>query len=250
MNAADGRVEQLLGAMAALAEGRFDAPVTPWKTGDPLDRLLEGFSTMRDALASRESSMRETEQLTVLLQEVNEQLAASRQQLARLADQDPLTGLANRRSFLTHLQRRLAGNQRGGPPFVLLYLDLDGFKPINDQHGHRAGDAVLQAVANALRESLRGVDVPARVGGDEFAALLEGPRPTALSGLGGRILRRIEAPIDWEGAELSVGASIGVVLATDGYEDPEALLGRADQAMYAAKTSGGHRAVLDIDEPA
>ncbi len=242
----DLRVEQLLSAMTALAEGRFDAPLATSEAGDDLDRVVLGFRQLRDALAFRESGMRQTEQLSVLLQEVNSQLSASRQQLARLADQDPLTDLANRRAFLAHPERRIAVSRGGGEPFALLYLDLDGFKPINDKHGHRAGDAVLQGVALALRESLRGVDVPARVGGDEFAAVLEGARAGSLESLGARVLARVARPLVFEGAELSVGASVGIVVHNGGDEDADALLERADQAMYAAKTAGGGRAELDL----
>lgn len=241
----DPRVKALLRAMTALASGRFDVPLVPFGEDDDVDRIIEAFASMRDLLATRESSMRQTEQLSVLLADVNSQLATSRKQLARLAEQDPLTELGNRRALLTHLKRRLVAAREGGPHFALLYLDLDGFKQINDVHGHRAGDAVLQAVGAALRDSLRGADVAARLGGDEFAALLEKPRPSALLALGDRILARVNRPVFFDGVELRVAASLGIVVCAGEDESPEELLHRADQAMYAAKAAGGGRSQLE-----
>jgi diguanylate cyclase (GGDEF)-like protein len=249
MNAEDDRVEALLAAMKALAHGTFDAPLPESPERDDVARIMDAFEHLRDVLAARESSMRQTEQLTVLLQEVNQQLSTSRQQLARLAEQDPLTELANRRAFLSHVERRMAAVEKGAGPFALLYLDLDLFKPINDQHGHRAGDAVLQSVARSIQGALRSVDVAARLGGDEFAALLEAPRPSGLTALGDRLLRQVCRPLLFEGVELSVSASVGIVICDGQDASPDALLERADQAMYAAKAAGGGRAMLVAPEP-
>lgn len=241
MTTQDPRVDLLLQAISALAAGRFDARVPHQGPGAPddIDRIVEGFLTLRDVLAARESSMRQTEQLSVLLQEVNTQLSESRTQLARLAEQDPLTDLANRRAFLAHLEHRLSDARSGGAPFAVLYLDLDSFKPVNDQFGHRAGDAVLKSVARALKSSLRGVDVAARLRGDEFAALIQTVRAAVLEGMGARILARVEHPVVHDGLEVRVSASLGIVVSDGSDDSADALLERADRAMYLAKEAGG-----------
>lgn len=232
--------------MSALAGGRYDLPVEVANPDDPddIDRLIEGFLNLRDVLATRETSMRQTEQLSVLLQDVNQQLAESRVQLARAAERDPLTDLVNRRGFLAQLEARMGTARGGGPPFALLFLDLDGFKPVNDTYGHRAGDLVLQAVADALRAGLRGVDVAARLGGDEFAALVQTAEPGALERLGARLLANVERPVDVDGVEVRVSASLGVVVCDGSDGSADAVLERADRAMYLAKQAGGGMAQL------
>jgi diguanylate cyclase (GGDEF)-like protein len=154
-----------------------------------------------------------------------------------LAQHDPLTGLLNRASFTAELGdavARAAADER--ERFALLFLDLDGFKPINDLHGHAAGDRVLVEVASRLRRVIRTCDAAARLGGDEFA-VLQGR--VACSTAAGRLQARIEAavarPIDSEWGAVRVTVSIGsAVFGADG-RDAESLLHRADQAMYAAK---------------
>jgi diguanylate cyclase (GGDEF)-like protein len=151
------------------------------------------------------------------------------------ADWDVLTPTLNRRAFMRELQRTIAFVERYGGGAAVLFLDLDGFKAVNDQFGHAAGDAVLVAVAKVLRDQVRETDIVARLGGDEFGIILvqthaEDARAKALA-----LSRRIaETPIEHEGVAHVVGASIGVheIIAP---EDAEDALARADEAMYVAK---------------
>lgn len=164
--------------------------------------------------------------------------------VAEAAATDPLTSLRNRAVFGEALRRALGLYGQGvGRPGVV-YLDLNGFKPVNDTYGHRAGDAVLRAVAGRLLGSVRETELVARLGGDEFAVLVQ--EPTAqriedrLGAIAGRISERLAPPIVLgDGIEVTVGAAIGLAVAEPD-DTPEGLLERADSAMYAAKLTS-HR---------
>ena len=148
---------------------------------------------------------------------------------------DPLTEILNRRGFDRELKRSLAYVKRYGTSAALVYIDLDDFKPVNDRHGHAAGDAVLKAIATALVHHVRASDVVARLGGDEFVALLwnvSGPAAaTKAAALEKAVL---STPVRWGSSTLVVGASTGVAL-LGALDTPEAVLARADEAMYARK---------------
>jgi diguanylate cyclase (GGDEF)-like protein len=170
------------------------------------------------------------------------ELAAMRERVAELetrAESDSLTGVMNRRGFDRELKRAVAYLRRYGGTAALVYLDLDGFKPVNDRHGHAAGDAVLKAVAATLVRSLRASDTVARVGGDEFAALLWNLSAPAAQAKALVLERAIAAATGaWEGGLLSVGASAGVAeLSAD--KDIADIVARADAAMYARKRAVG-----------
>jgi diguanylate cyclase (GGDEF)-like protein len=154
--------------------------------------------------------------------------------LAAAARRDPLTGLLNRAGFA----ERLAEICSAGTPVALLYLDLDGFKAINDVHGHAAGDAVLVDVARRLAESVRAGDIAARLGGDEFAALLVG---VATTDAAGAVVARLEAALDGSltigGRDLVVRASSGLAFGAAGRASPETLLAEADRHMYQSKAA-------------
>jgi len=143
---------------------------------------------------------------------------------------DPLTGLPNRLLF----QQRIA--ELAGRPYAVLYLDVDQFKPINDEHGHDAGDRVLIELARHLRAAIRADDTPARLGGDEFAVLLAGADEGQARAAAARIVRSLEEPMTVRGGTLRVAVSIGVAVA-EGDEESDSVLSRADQAMYADKRS-------------
>jgi diguanylate cyclase (GGDEF)-like protein/PAS domain S-box-containing protein len=154
--------------------------------------------------------------------------------LRHLADHDDLTGLINRRRFEEELRRHLAEGRRYGVTGALLLLDLDGFKEVNDNHGHSAGDRVLRAVADALRSRLRESDLVARLGGDEFAVLL--PRETpAEAELVCRLLENaIPAEVSTPGDE-RIEVSAGFAPFVDGVDSVDDVLAAADASMYAAK---------------
>ncbi|MGF1641803.1 MAG: GGDEF domain-containing protein [Rhodospirillales bacterium] len=158
-------------------------------------------------------------------------------QLERLAMTDELTGLLNRRGFENALDRTLALARRYDEPGLLIYVDLDGFKLVNDTYGHAAGDAVLRRVAGLLTDNLRRTDFVGRLGGDEFAMLL--PRTSAEGGANRLLaLRRLLDPVAllWNGATITVGASVGVeTFGGDETGDGTRLLARADASMYRSK---------------
>jgi diguanylate cyclase (GGDEF)-like protein/PAS domain S-box-containing protein len=153
-------------------------------------------------------------------------------QLRQLALYDPLTGLANRAFFREQLQQAAA--QRHDPPrtTVLLFVDLNDFKSVNDRYGHDAGDSVLKALGTRIQRSIRAGDGAARLGGDEFAVLLtSGVEPEEAVNAAERLLQSISEPIELERGQLSVSASIGISLGSDADE----MLKEADAAMYRAK---------------
>lgn len=157
--------------------------------------------------------------------------------LEHLASHDQLTGLPNRTQFSRHLSRMTERMRDTGRHFALFYMDMDGFKQVNDKLGHQAGDTVLREAAARFRSLLRAGDVVARLGGDEFAAILEVDRSEAAC-LARRLIAAMTRPFWYEGAEVSVGLSIGIACLTDAALRPDALLSRADQALYAAKSAG------------
>ncbi|MET7423471.1 GGDEF domain-containing protein [Dactylosporangium sp. NPDC005555] len=153
---------------------------------------------------------------------------------------DHLTGLANRSLLREHLQHALARARRGSHVAVLL-LDLDGFKQVNDTHGHAAGDQLLAAVAARLRDGIRGADTAARLGGDEFAVVLDGMDAVGDAVVvADRLLAAVQASVRAAGTTLLPRASIGVAC-WSGHAEIDALLHDADTAMYAAKTAGKGR---------
>ncbi len=164
------------------------------------------------------------------------------QSLEREANHDPLTMLPNRRFFLEWLGYALAQAHRDGVEMALLYIDLDGFKVVNDRHGHRRGDAVLAAIAERFRAVKREGDLLARLGGDEFA--LAAPRARdgrELAALGERLLAALSDPQQPKLADVHIGASIGIAFFPDDANDVPGLIAAADAAMYAAKRLGRNR---------
>ena len=167
----------------------------------------------------------------------------------RLAITDHLTGLYNRRHFVTQLEEHLRRAHRYHETIGVAFLDIDDFKSLNDRHGHSAGDRALQAVAGAMREWVRATDEVARIGGDEFAALLlqAGPDSARL------VLERIRASVaelrlyDLHGQLVTLTLSAGLAVFPADGGDSEGLLGRADAALYEAKRRGRNRVILAAD---
>ncbi|MGB8818350.1 MAG: EAL domain-containing protein [Rhizobiaceae bacterium] len=164
----------------------------------------------------------------------------SKERIAFLAHNDALTGLTNRTNFSQTVSRCLADRRvAAGAHFAVFYLDLDGFKLINDTKGHKAGDALLVEVGGRLKRALRENDVVARLGGDEFAILLRNDTSIpALSALAEKIIETVERPFEIEGQLNCVGVSIGIALGPKDGRDEQTLLNSADLALYRAKEDG------------
>lgn len=161
-------------------------------------------------------------------------------ELQNRALHDYLTGLPNRALFADRLQHALTRAQRSGQHVALLYVDLDRFKPINDRAGHAVGDELLREVSSRLGSLVRDADTVARVGGDEFAVLLETVESEAKAITAAeRIVALIRAPVVVDGEEHQVGASVGVAVSSAETENPQQLVHQADLAMYDAKRRGG-----------
>lgn len=177
------------------------------------------------------------------------EIKAREEELEEQAHRDPLTGLANRRLFHETAAQTLALADRYGRRAAVAYLDLSGFKAVNDRYGHEVGDRVLRATGSRLREGVRDSDLVARLGGDEFAILFaevegrEGAREVA-----NRLLDSLQRPIRVNGHEFRLRAQLGVSLYPDHGHDAEALLRRADRAMYAAKQIDRDLVLADDEE--
>jgi len=168
-------------------------------------------------------------------------------ELDRLANTDALTQLANRMAFDQALNLAIARAARNGATGALVFVDLDGMKAVNDNHGHNVGDRFLQAVAGRINEATRSIDTPARLGGDEFVVLL----PEINASTGGeaytsKLMASLTEPWEWGSLVVTPSASIGVTTFT-GIDDADEVIRRADHAMYEAKRRGGAQVV--IEEP-
>jgi diguanylate cyclase (GGDEF)-like protein len=155
------------------------------------------------------------------------------------ASTDPLTGLLNRRAFLESARALAAREQKAGRPVSLLMFDLDRFKSINDTHGHAAGDEALKVFAGSVRNSMRLDDIIGRLGGEEFAAIVDAGAADTV-----KIAERVRAGFERDGraiAGYAVGATVSIGAATTHVDAVEKLLARADSALYRAKTSGRNR---------
>jgi diguanylate cyclase (GGDEF)-like protein/PAS domain S-box-containing protein len=158
------------------------------------------------------------------------------EQLRRQALYDPLTGLANRVHFTERLNHAVATRKRSGRQTALLFVDVNNFKSINDRFGHHAGDGALQALAGQLESVIRTGDTAARLGGDEFGVILQSVHdPAEASGVAQRLHKALAEPLEVEGRQIKVDASIGIALG----DDPHDLLKEADAAMYRAKSHPG-----------
>jgi diguanylate cyclase (GGDEF)-like protein len=160
-------------------------------------------------------------------------------QLETYANYDTLTGLSNRRLFFRNMERIIKESSRDAHRFALLYIDLDGFKEINDTYGHDAGDMVLITVGRRLLQNISENDIVARLGGDEFAIILQGDYPiTTVQQLAKQIHDVLQEPIVTQVEKYTVSASIGIAVFPESGEDMETLMRNADFAMYDIKRNG------------
>ncbi|WP_434621067.1 diguanylate cyclase domain-containing protein [Azospirillum sp. B2RO_4] len=182
---------------------------------------------------------------------MEEMLRRSEAEKDHLANHDPLTGLPNRRLFFARTDGALDHARRIGQPLALLFIDLDGFKPVNDRFGHDAGDQVLRVTAERLAGCLRASDLVARIGGDEFTVLLEGAGSVAdVERIAGKLIHALSGEITLGRRTLSVGASIGIALFPRDADTAQDLLKAADDALYRAKHAGRGRFVVCDARPA
>ncbi len=216
--------------------------------GSGLEMILLSFALaarFNELKRQREAALQLNEQ--ILAQRVTERTQAleqANQRLSELALQDPLTGLANRTALQQHLDLALARSLRRNELLAVMLIDLDGFKPINDQHGHGYGDLVLAEVAQRLRQYVRDTDLPARLGGDEFVVICENVQSAEdAQDLARRLLEGLDTPMHLEDRAVRVGASIGIALSR-GADDATRLIRLADAAMYRAKAEGRNRVRL------
>ncbi len=170
----------------------------------------------------------------------SDQLRSNVRDGLRMAVIDPLTGLYNRRYATQHMQKIVERAKDGNKNFAVMMMDLDKFKAINDSHGHDAGDMVLQEVSHRIQENVRGVDLVARMGGEEFLVVMPDASSMVAKHVSERLRRAVESKpfVTSDGVALSVTMSIGVAIGSPRNDDPSALLKQADAALYAAKANG------------
>lgn len=204
--------------------------------------LVFGIAAIVLALLIAWRTLRNVSLKSRLIREQMVELERSRAALREEATHDPLTGLANRRLFYDRLQQAIRHAHRYGGKVGILYVDLDRFKDINDQHGHHVGDAVLTEVAKRLTSSIRDSDSVARLGGDEFVVLLEGVqgREDYLAAAH-KIEQALNATTTFYGLDVEIAASIGQALYPDDGADEDALIRAADAAMYRIKSGYASR---------
>lgn len=214
-----------------LAGNHWRGEITNRRKDDFLYTIIQNISPIFNDLG-------EITHFLAVQQDVSRQKALERE-IQHLAQHDGLTGLPNRGLFLDRMQQAIAQAQRAGTQFALLFLDLDGFKEVNDVHGHSAGDHLLCLVAERLQSCVRGGDTVARLGGDEFTILLLNVGSIAdVETVVNKALLSLAAPYDMGGYSVTVTASIGICLYPEHATEVEKLLGCADKAMYRAKQAG------------
>jgi diguanylate cyclase (GGDEF)-like protein len=207
------------------------------RAANEAERMTRGEIPLKALAVVRDD---EVGHLTASFNRLLAKLVGSQAELERMAHHDTLTGLPNRSLLADRMQQALARALRSGTQIAVLYLDLDGFKPINDRFGHVVGDQALQEVARRLIAVLRQSDTLARVGGDEFVLLatdLEGSGENSVRILASRCIAVLAEPLLLGQIRCTLGVSIGIALC-GGRCGPERLLVAADQAMYQAKEKG------------
>ena len=234
LNATDARLNQALQRLQSGQESQ-NREENAFVRRDGTEIHAEWFNSALTDATGRVTS------IMTLVQDVSARVQMARQQYHR-ANHDALTGLDNRASFHERLERALAQTRPPADLLALLFIDLDGFKRINDQQGHQAGDEVLRIVAQRLLRTVREGDTVARLGGDEFLVMLDKDvTPLEPERIGQRIIEALSQPMIVDGQNLEIGASIGVAMHPPLPGQLEVLMNHADQAMYAAKRAGKGR---------
>lgn len=205
-----GPLTEAAARLHAMAQSETPIDFLPLRRDDELGLIVTSFNSLLAKLWEKEA------------------------QVSHMAYHDALTGLPNLQLFRDRLGQSLHYAQRHQSGMALLYLDLDGFKPVNDRYGHAAGDIVLREVARRISGLLRKSDTVARIGGDEFAVILAESGDSAAL-VAGKCREAIRRPVPFEGHDLAVGVSIGIACFPEDGATEDELLKKADQAMYAAK---------------
>jgi diguanylate cyclase (GGDEF)-like protein/PAS domain S-box-containing protein len=231
----------IVGAEIRSAKGAILA--STGQVSDAATRLPIGSGDELLITPKRELSVEDTNLVEAVANILATALARlrSEERVRHDAVHDPLTGLANRTLLHDRLHQALARSERKGAASGLLFVDLDNFKRINDEHGHAMGDAVLVQLGKRLQKTVRPSDTVARLGGDEFVVVCEELDEQSAIGLGQRLHEAIEFPLTVDGIEHRLSASIGIAL---GATDADGLLGNADAAVYRAKAHGRGRVEL------
>jgi len=203
--------------------------------------LWQQQQELKAAVSLLEKQKKELEQQVILRKKANDKVEY-------LATHDVLTGLANRTILKAQLNSSCANAKRSHKKVALLFIDLDSFKPINDQHSHEAGDYVLKTIAQRLLSCVREMDTVVRYGGDEFIILLPDLDNTeAAQHTAERVLNNVITDINWQGKTLNVTSSIGGAIYPDTVNTTDMLIMGADNAMYEAKDNGKNRIVFFSD---
>ena len=204
--------------MRAMARGQLALAPLPVVRHDEVGEMVQSFNELVDKLLQSEARMR------------------------YLAHHDTLTGLPNRMAFQQSLSQSVALAERQHGSLALLFIDLDGFKAVNDTHGHDAGDQLLQQLALRLRTCVRASDIVGRLGGDEFVVLLtDNPDAQATAQIADKLIACIAQAFDLQGVQATLGASVGIGMYPADADSADQLLIVADAAMYQAKRTGGRR---------
>lgn len=233
------RLEDVVRTIQDFAALRFDARAPVGPTGDIVDAVSAGVNFLGEEL---EASFHEIERRVA---DRTAELARATRELSRRAHHDELTGLPNRTVFWDRLSHRLDLADRREIGFAVLFLDLDGFKTVNDTWGHGAGDQLLVHVARRIRRQLRAGDTAARLGGDEFVILLDAvaTREAALV-IAHRLNEALRAPYEIEMHRHVTTSSVGVAMGVGSLPTADAMVAAADAAMYDAKRRGRGLCVL------
>jgi diguanylate cyclase (GGDEF)-like protein len=218
--------------------GHSDKLIVVKKPFEPIE-ILQCASALTQKWQNARALKRHVESLELVVTDRTSGLEAANRQLRHLASHDALTGLPNRLLLHDRIAQAIAHSQRHSHEFAVLVIDLDRFKLINDSLGHREGDELLREVAQRLKSSVRAVDTTARVGGDEFVVLLDGPLTHAEAvEIGTRAIKAMEPSQRLLGIDVHISASIGIAFYPRDGTSVDTLLARADAAMYSAKERG------------
>jgi diguanylate cyclase (GGDEF)-like protein len=234
-------INRLARAIEQVQSDNFSPKDLPKGGKDEIGHLMQLFAGMAQSVWAARS------ELEARVAERTAALQQSQARLQHMAQHDSLTGLANRALFSDRLQQALTAARRDQTHLALLFLDLDHFKPVNDDYGHAVGDELLKVVAHRMLSCVRESDTVARIGGDEFVLLLRSVTDDAgqmALGVAEKIREALALTFEIEGKHLHISCSIGIAIFPDHGSDDIVLASHADQAMYLAKQAGRNRVVL------